>query len=156
MKSKKCKSCDNPVFSKGFCKFHQPKKSIKSNREKTKQQNKDKSEKRSNYFDYHLERCTRSEESFKRILNPTRVNICHILPKGIHPSLEDNLENCVYYLFEEHERFDKLLFSLEFEKLEKEFKNSWCKVCARLKKLLPLCKESTNLSRELEKYLNGR
>lgn len=156
IKSKKCLECDRPAFSKGLCQIHQPKKSIKQSRATTKEKNIGKQEKRNSYFDYHLERCTRSEESFKQISNPTKANICHILPKGIHPSLEDNLENCIYYLFEEHERFDKLLFSLEFEKLEKEFKNSWSKVCTRLKKLLPLCKESTNLSRELEKYLNGR
>lgn len=154
--SKKCLECDRPAFSKGLCQIHHPKKSIKQSRATTKEKNTAKQEKRNSYFDYHLERCTMSEESFKQISNPTKANICHILPKGIHPSLEDNLENCIYYLFEEHERFDKLLFSLEFEKLEKEFKNSWSKVCTRLKKLLPLCKESTNLSRELEKYLNGR
>ena len=156
IKSKKCSECDRPAFSKGLCQLHQPKKGIKQNRESTKEKTAIKKEKRNSYFEYHLERCTRSEESFKHISSPTRANICHILPKGIHPSIQDNLENCVYYLFEEHERFDKLLFSLEFEKLEKEFKNSWDKVCIRAKKVLLLCKESTNLSRELEKYLNGR
>ena len=156
IKSKKCSECDKPAFSKGLCQLHQPKKGIRQNRESTQEKTAIKQEKRNSYFEYHLERCTRSEESFKQISNPTRANICHILPKGIHPSVQDSLENCIYYLFEEHERFDKLLFSLEFEKLEKEFKNSWNKVCARVKNILPLCEESTNLSRELEKYLNGR
>lgn len=156
IKSKKCSECDRPAFSKGLCQLHQPKKVIKQNRKLTQEKTAVKKEKRSSYFEYHLERCTRSEESFKQISNPTRANVCHIIPKGLHPSVQDNLENCVYYLFQEHERFDKLLFSLEFEKLEKEFKNSWNKVCIRAKNILPLCKESTNLSRELEKYLNGR
>lgn len=156
IKSKKCSECDRPAFSKGLCQLHQPKKGIKQNRESTQEKIAVKKEKRNSYFEYHLERCTRSEESFKQISNPTRANVCHIIPKGLHPSVQDNLENCVYYLFQEHERFDKLLFSLEFEKLEKEFKNSWNKVCIRAKNILPLCKESTNLSRELEKYLNGR
>lgn len=156
IKSKKCSECDRPAFSKGLCQLHQPKKGIKQNRESTKGKTAIKKEKRNSYFEYHLERCTRSEESFKQISNPTRANVCHIIPKGLHPSVQDNLENCVYYLFQEHDRFDKLLFSLEFEKLEKEFKNSWNKVCIRAKNILPLCKESTNLSRELEKYLNGR
>ncbi len=35
--SKKCKECDRPVFSKGYCQIHQPKKSIKSSRESTKE-----------------------------------------------------------------------------------------------------------------------
>jgi len=156
IKSKKCSECNRPAFSKGLCQLHQPKKGIKQNRESTQEKTAVKKEKRNSYFEYHLERCTRSEESFKQISNPTRANVCHIIPKGLHPSVQDNLENCVYYLFQEHERFDKLLFSLEFEKLEKEFKNSWNKVCIRAKNILPLCKESTNLSRELEKYLNGR
>jgi hypothetical protein len=156
IKSKKCKECDRPVFSKGYCQIHQPKKSIKSSRESTKEKTAIKQEKRNSYFEFHLERCNRSEESFKQISNPTRANICHIFPKGLHPSVQDNLENCVWLLFEEHERFDKLLFSLEFDKLEKEFKNSWNKVCTRAKNIVPLLKESTNLSREFIKYLNGR
>lgn len=156
IKNKKCKECNNPVFSKGFCKFHQPKKSIKQSRERTKEKKQLQSEKRGLYFEYHLERCTRSEESFKQISNPTRANICHILPKSLHPSLEDNLKNCIYLTFEEHERFDKLLFSLEFEKLEKEFKNSWQKICIIAEELLSLSNESSNLSREFKKYLDGR
>ena len=156
IKTKKCKECDRPAFSKGLCQIHQPKKSIKQSREATKVKTAEKQEKRNSYFEYHIEKCTRSEESFKQISNPTRANVCHLFPKSLHPSLQDNLDNCVYYLFEEHERFDKLLFSLEFEKLEKEFKNSWSKVCIRMKNLIPLLKETTNLSREIEKYLNGR
>ena len=156
--TKNCKrdNCNNPAFSKGLCKFHQPKKSIKQSRERTKEKKQLQSVKRSLYFEYHLERCIRSEESFKQISNPTRANICHILPKSLHPSLEDNLKNCIYLTFEEHERFDKLLFSLEFEKLEKEFKNSWQKICIITEELLSLSNESSNLSREFKKYLNGR
>lgn len=163
IKSKKCKECGRPAFSKGLCQVHAKSKplskgagKIKSKRESTVEKNTAKKELREVYFDYHLERCTRSEESFKQISNPTRANICHIIPKGLHPSVQDNLENCVYYLFQEHERFDKLLFSLEFGKLEKEFKNSWEKVCIRAKNVLSLCEESTNLSREFKKYLDGR
>lgn len=163
IKTKKCLECDRPAFSKGLCQIHTKSKplskssgKIKNKRDTTVEKNTAKKELRDVYFDYHLERCTRSEESFKQISNPTRANICHIIPKGLHPSVQDNLENCIYYLFEEHERFDKLLFSLEFEKLEKEFKNSWNKVCIRAENVLSLCKESTNLSREFKKYLNGR
>jgi len=156
IKSKTCKECSRPTFSKGLCQVHQPKKAIKNSRESTKEKTATKQEKRNGYFNYHLEKCTRSEESLKQISNPTRANICHIFPKGLHPSVQDNLENCIYYSFEEHERFDKLLFSLEFDKLEKEFKNSWNKVCTRANNIVPLLKESTNLSREFIKYLDGR
>lgn len=156
IKSKKCKDCDRPSFSKGYCQIHQPKKNIKISRENTKIKKEEKQQLRNVYFEYHIEKCNRSEESFKKISNPTRANICHIFPKSLHPSVQDNLENCVYYLLDEHERFDKLLFSLEFNKLEKEFKNSWNKVCTRIKNIVPLLKESTNLSREIIKYIDGR
>jgi len=156
IKSKNCKECDRPVFSKGLCQIHQPKKGIKSNRESTKEKTDIKKEKRNNYFNYHLERCTRSEESFIQISNPTRANICHIFDKSRHPSLEDNLENCIYLTLNEHQDFDRLLYNHEFEKLNIEFKNSFKKVCTLGKKLLPLCEESTIFTRELQKYLDGR
>lgn len=170
IKTKKCKLCDNPAFSKGLCKNHIGKSEIKNKggkiksktniiktaREGTVEKNKNKSEIRSIYFDYHIERCTHSEESGQPINNPTRSNICHLIDKGRHPSLEDNLDNYIYLTFKEHERFDQLLFSLRFKDLEKEFKNSWSLACTRSLKLLYLCKESTNFTRELKKYLDGR
>lgn len=156
IKSKKCKECDRLAFSKGLCQMHQPKKSIKQSREVTKEKATAKQNKRNTYFEYHLERCTRSEESFKQISEPTRANIAHLIDKGRHPSLQDNLDNCIYLTFSEHERYDSLLFSLRFADLEKEFKNSWDKSCEKYKKLLSLCKESTNFTRELKKYLDGR
>lgn len=156
IKSKKCKECDRPAFSKGLCKIHQPKKGIKNSREKTKEKKFEKQELRNVYFEYHIERCTHSEESGKPISEPTRANICHIIDKGRHPSLQDNLENYIYLHMSEHERMDKLLFSLEFEKLEKEFKNSFEKIRIRFINLIPLCEESTNFTREFKKYLDGR
>ena len=156
IKSKKCKECDRPAFSKGLCQVHQPKKSIKQNRKITKEKSTVKQDKRNTYFKYHLEKCTRSEESFKQISEPTRANICHLIDKGRHPSLQDNLDNCIYLTVSEHERYDSLLFSLRFADLEKEFKNSWDKSCEKYKKLLSLCLESTNFTRELKKYLDGR
>lgn len=156
IKSKKCSECDRPAFSKGLCQLHQPKKSIKQSRESTQEKSTIKKELRSSYFEYHLERCTRSEESFKQISNPTRANICHVFDKARHPSLQDNLENCIYLTLNEHQDFDRLLYNHDFERLNVEFKNSFKKACIIAKKLLPLCKESTNFTRELEKYLNGR
>lgn len=128
---------------------------IKNSREKTKQRQTEKQDIRNSYFEYHLERCTHSEESLKEILNPTRANICHIFDKARHPSLENNISNCIWLLFSEHERFDKLLFSLEFQKLEKEFK-VWKLVLERIVYLLPVCKENTVFTRAIEKYLDGR
>lgn len=162
IKSKKCKICESPSFSRGFCQRHMPKfpitskGGIKKSTLRTAEKNKDKISIRNIYFDYHIEKCIYSEESRNLINNPTKANICHLIDKGRHPSLQDNLENCIYLTFSEHERFDKLLFSLEFEKLEKEFKNSWDKTCIKYNNLLHLCTENTNFTRELKKYLDGR
>lgn len=161
IKTKKCSLCNNPAFSKGFCRIHQPtgkltfsqKKPIKKVRETTMSKNKEKSKKRSAYFMYHLERCKRSDESFKEITYPTKANICHIFDKSRHPSLEDNLDNCIYLTFEEHQDFDRLLYSHQFEKLEEKFKNSFEKACLIAKLLLPLCQETTVFTRALNDYL---
>lgn len=155
MKSKKCLECNRNAFSKGLCQLHQPKKNIKQSRINTQDNKLIKKEKRDIYFEYHLQRCTHSEESLVNIINPNKSNICHIFDKSRHKSLEDNISNCVWLLFSEHERFDKLLFSLEFDKLEKEFK-CWNLVLDRIKFLLPLCKETTVFTRAIEKYLDGR
>lgn len=131
-------------------------KPIKRNKKSTLEKKKIQKEKRDVFFDHHIKLCERSEESLTYIQEPTRVNICHLLDKGRHKSLEDNLDNCIYLTLEEHGRFDQLLYSHRFEDLEKEFKNSWLNTCKKMKNLLSLCKENTVLTRELEKYLNGK
>lgn len=161
IKIKKCSLCDKPAFSKGFCQKHSSKSIIKSKgviKQKSGRKEDSKKEKqgrRSIYFEYHIERCTHSEFSKTIISNPTRSNIAHLIDKGRHPSLEDNLDNYVYLQTSEHERFDKLLFSLEFDKIEKEFKNILDLIRIRYIKLIPLCKESTNFTRELEKWIQN-
>jgi len=156
IKTKKCKLCDKNAFSKGFCQQHSPKKSIKNSREQTTVKKEDRSQLREVYFDYHINKCTHSEHSGKPINNPSRTNIAHIVPKGLHPSLQDNLDNFIYLLPEEHERFDKLLFSLEFDKLEKEFGNTCDIIWNRYLKIVDLCKENTKLLREIKKHIDGR
>lgn len=181
MKQKKkiCKKCgeEKYIFSKGLCQWCASKnfksltdisqlnqksvlkssgKRIKQVTEKQIEKKQAQREKRSVYFDYHIKLCTHSEESGKPISNPNRSNVCHLLPKSSHPSLEDNLENYVYLTFKEHERFDFLLFSHRFEELEKEYVKSFPKVLLRLKKCLSLSEETTQLSIALKKYIDGR
>lgn len=169
IKTKKCKFCDNPAFSKGICKNHiqnlaiktgnkiieSKKKQIKSTT-RTANKKQVKSELRNTYFDYHIDRCTHSEFSKKPISDPNRSNICHLIDKGRHPSLQDNLDNYIYLTFSEHERFDYLLFSHKFEEINKEFKNISDLIWIRFEKLLHLCQENTNFTRALKKYLDGR
>ena len=119
---------------------------------KTSAKNREKKKVRDVYFEYHIARCTSSEDSGIIIYNPTKANICHLLPKSNHPSVQANLENCIYLTFTEHERFDKLLFEHRFEDLEKEFETAWPIALQRIKKLLPLA-ENTKLTRALTQYL---
>lgn len=172
-KKKDCKECGKPslIFSKGLCEFCASKdsKGLNSNKEikssfkpikritqRRIEEKRATSEKREVYFDYHIKRCSYSEESNKFIADPNRANICHLFDKSRHPSLEDNLSNYVYLSFKEHERFDKLLYSHEFHKIEKEFKNSWDIVCNRLLNLLSLCTENTVFTRNIKSYLDER
>ena len=115
------------------CPFCKPRKMAKKSyirriTNKTKKKNKERSERRSSYFMYHILLCSVSEESGKHIKAPNRANIAHIIDKGRHKSLEDNLDNYVYLTLDEHTKFDNLLFSLRFEDLEIEFPNEVCRM----------------------------
>lgn len=155
IKRNKCNelNCDAFVFRKGKCSKHQPKTSIKKVRAETVEKKKSVSKKREVYFDYHIERCKFSEESFTPINNPSRFNICHILPKSTHESLGEDLRNYVYLTATEHNRFDNLLFKHAFEDIEKEFPNAWETCKSRLRLIIDDCKENTFLVRELRKIL---
>lgn len=166
-KKKPCISCgdDTYIFSKGKCRrcseigskgLKSGKNRIKHITEKKLKEKQETREIRDEYFEHHINLCTHSEESGKQISNPTRANICHIFDKSRHPSLQANLENFVYLSFEEHQEFDKLLYSHKFERLEEEFKNSFEKACIRGEKLLSLCQENTVFMRKFKKYLDGR
>lgn len=165
IKSKKCllEICNNPAFSKGYCKKHcdfkdlkAGNKAIKAKRDKTEEKKAVQSEKREVYFEYHLKRCTHSEETGIAIPNPTKANICHIFAKTNHKSLEDNLENCIHLSLEEHQDFDRLLLGLQFEKLEEKFPKSMLKIRNIGYNLLNLCTENTVFTRALKNYLDGR
>jgi hypothetical protein len=168
-KKKICVECgtENYIFSKGRCKScaqasykglsststlksNTPIKKITSRTRKAK---KEQSKVRAVYFDYHINKCTQSEESGKPISEANRANICHIFDKGRHKSVQANLDNFVYLTLEEHTRFDELLFALDFEALEKTFPNSWKIVCERVRELLPLVEEKTKLYFKFNEYL---
>jgi len=158
-KNKKCIECgreDQPWFSKKRCKscasksYGKPKPITK----KTQVRKKEQSEKRSVYYDTLIALCKKSDESGVPIYNPTRTNIAHILPKGIYESVSVNLDNHIFLTADEHTRFDKLLFELDFQQLEKEFKNSWQKVLLKVEKLLPLVSENKKLKVRFEEYIS--
>jgi hypothetical protein len=146
LKNKICISCgrdDQPWFSKKRCKscasidYKIPKISVKKQKEKKVQ-----SDIRDVYFTYHTEKCRKSEESGSFIYEPSRCNICHILPKRTYKSIQGHLDNYVYLTLDEHTRFDKLLDEMDFDKLKKEFPVASLIVYLRFKKLIPFVTET--------------
>lgn len=96
-----------------------------------------------------------SAESGDLIAPVRTVNLAHIFPKESFPSVATHLKNIVFYTWEEHTRFDELLNRHEFDKLEREFPNSWPYVCSLIEKLLPEVQEIQPLKVKLEEYLNA-
>lgn len=146
-----------PWFSKKRCKYCASKsyKKPKQISEKKKSAKEKRSNRRNKYFDYHIERCTHCEESGEVIPYPSRINIAHLFSKSNHPSVEDNLDNCIHLKAELHDEFDNLLFKHRFEKITEKFKNSYKIIWRRFKKVLPLVQEQTRFKIELEKYLKN-
>lgn len=167
-KNKKCVECgrdDQPWFSKKRCKSCATKayggikstpKPIKPITAKTAKKKAKQSSVRQVYFDYHINRCKYSEESGKPIGEATRANIAHLFDKGRHESVQANLDNFLYLTLQEHTDFDKHLFRLDFQEIEKEFPKSWEIACKRMKKILPLVKERTKFYFAIKNYLNGK
>lgn len=156
IKSKKCivDGCINPNFSKGFCKYHRKNKKVKYSRPQTKLIRKDIKSLRDAYFEFHIKKCFRSEESNTAISVPSRFNICHIFPKETHPSVGADIRNCIYYTAKEHSEFDRMLFKFDFDGLESNFPNSWSTVIGRITNLLPDVKENTIFKYKLIRYIN--
>lgn len=159
-KNKKCIECgreDMPWFSKKRCKFCASKsyakpKSITSKHSSAKKQQ---SEKRNVYFETLIPLCKRSEESSTPIYEASRMNVCHLFPKRIYKSVQDNLLNHVFLTADEHTKFDRLLDTMNFEELEKEFPNCWSSVVVpRMKSLIPFITEQKNLKIKFEQYVH--
>src|SRR5690606_5836386 len=98
-------------------------------------------------------RIRHSEESGSPIYNPTKVNVCHLLPKRKYKSVAADLENCVYLTIDEHTRMDKLIDCNDFTALEREFPNSWYEICGRVASVLNRTEEKGKLRTLWEEYL---
>lgn len=166
-KKKICKNCQTEqyIFSKGRCQRcatiedNKPLKrgsTIKKQTEKNKANRKSQSAIRDVYFDYHIRNCRSSEHSGTIIFYPTRANCCHLFDKARHPSVQGNLINCVYLTLDEHTRFDQLLYSNEFDKLEEEFPNAWASARGRMRLLLPVVKEETKFKNKFEQWIQSK
>jgi hypothetical protein len=166
-KKKICKNCqtEQHIFSKGRCQRcatiedSKPLKrgtTIKKQTEKNKVNRKSQSAIRDVYFDYHIRNCRSSEHSGTIIFFPTRANCCHLFDKARHPSVQGNLINCVYLTLDEHTRFDQLLYSNEFDRLEEEFPNAWASAIGRMRLLLPVVKEETKFKNKFEQWIQSK
>jgi hypothetical protein len=166
-KKKICKNCQTEqyIFSKGRCQRcatiedSKPLKrgsTIKKQTDKNKANRKSQSAIRDVYFDYHIRNCRSSEHSGTIIFFPTRANCCHLFDKARHPSVQGNLINCVYLTLDEHTRFDQLLYSNEFDKLEEEFPNAWKSASGRMVLLLPEVKEETKFKNKFEEWIQSK
>ena len=154
----KCKNENSKYYKKYLCPYHAKQeqgRKVKTNqRNRTEQLQLEKSEKRKVYFDYHIDRCFKSEESGKIITEPSRLNICHIFPKRKYKSVQYNLKNVILLTGDEHTRFDTLLDRMDFEKLEKEFK-SWNLIKKQMIELLPEVEERGNLYLKFSDYVES-
>ena len=98
-----------------------------------------------------------SELSGDYIANPSKFNICHILPKrksGGFPSIASDLRNCIFLTTSEHTTYDRLLDSCEFDELTSFFGNKADVFWSKIKRSLSLATERNTLRRKLEAYLN--
>lgn len=153
----KCKNENSKYYKKYLCPYHAKQeqgRKVKTNqRNRTEQLQLEKSEKRKVYFDYHIDRCFKSEESGKIITEPSRLNICHILPKSYFPSVGEHLYNFMYLDGEEHTEIDNLIFKNKWEEVEEKFPNVWEKIVKRLRVIVPEVTENHNMLRKLKEYL---
>jgi hypothetical protein len=167
-KNKECIICgrtDQPWFSKKRCKSCTvsstpntltQRKTIKKQTQKNIAYRNTRSEIRDAYFDHHLKECVASEFSGKHIYLPTRANICHLFDKGRHPSVQGNIANYIYLTLDEHTRFDQLLYSHEFEKLQEEFGHAWILALGRMEMLLDEVQEQTKFKLKIEEWIASK
>jgi hypothetical protein len=145
-KKKICKECHtlDYLFSKGRCKKCAvgEYKSIKKITPKTQKIKKETSKIREEYFSYHIDRCKKSEESGVLIYEPSRSNICHILPKRIYKSVQAHLNNYVYLTLDEHTRLDRFLDEMNLEAVQKEFPKIYPILKERFNSLIPYVTET--------------
>lgn len=164
-KNKECIICgrtDQPWFSKKRCKSCTvsstpnklvQRKPIKKQTQKNISYRNTRSAVRDEYFLHHIQECQRSEFSGKTISDPNRSNICHLFDKGRHPSVQGNIANYIYLTLDEHTRFDQLLYSHEFEKLQEEFRHAWVLALGRMEMLLEDVQEQTKFKTKIEEWI---
>jgi len=161
-----CKECGAkvPVRSKGLCppcrelqRRSQGEETMMTRKTPIKKSFKvdtERKDKLNKFFDAHIEFLTQHPfcyETGERIYAPSRLNIAHLFPKRKYRSVEDHNDNVVYLSWDAHTRFDRLVDTNNFDRLEKEFPKSF----ARMKKVVSLVEENGILKTKLEEWLTN-
>lgn len=159
-----CKECGAkvPIRSKGLCppcremqRRSQGEETMLTRKTPIKKSfkvNKERKEKLSKFFEAHVNFLKSNPFCFEtggRIYDPSRLNIAHLFPKRKYHSVEDHSSNVVYLSWDAHTRFDRLVDTNNFDRLQKEFPKSF----ERMKKVLPLVEEKGLLKTKLEEWL---
>lgn len=132
------------------------KNSIKPITDKTKIQRKEERSCLALFFDLHIKRLEKkpfSMESGKRISEPSSINVCHIIDKGRHKSIQCHLENAIYLTWDEHNRMDKLLFEHRFADFKKEFPKSFPLYVKKYQELRKLVTEKTKFLFSFDEFI---
>lgn len=133
----KCEKCGRevPVRSKGLCPSCRAKEKGMGKRKPISASNKNPGISR--FFISMIERLSETGMSYtgKPIHYPSACNVCHILPKRKYTSVAMDEDNIIFLTEDEHRRFDFLLDSLEFEKLEKEYGTVWKRAVDKILKM---------------------
>lgn len=130
----KCERCGREVAirSKGLCPVCRAKERPTGERKpflhKTiSSKKKTKDPELSGFFRLMLEELNekRMSETGRSIPMPTVCNVCHILPKRTYKSVAKERKNIIFLTDTEHTRFDHLMDTLDFDRLEQEFGHVW-------------------------------
>lgn len=143
------------MLSKGMCPYHYSL-MYSEQRKKNKLNTKSSSDE---FFDKHIKILkTRPYSDYKMtpINRPSRVNICHILPKretNGFPSMGEVDDNILYLTWQQHHNFDKWLDNREYDKLKKEMPEIYDILLERLPKLLEEAEERNKFYFDLKKLI---
>ena len=83
-----------------------------------------------------------SFESGSPITKVGRVNIAHIMPKGVFPSIGSHSRNYILLTWDEHSLFDSLLDLRRYEEIAKQLPKCWARMKEVLPQLLEACTET--------------
>ena len=160
-----CKECGTmvPVRSKGLCppcremqRRNQGEETMLTRKTPIKKSfkvDKERKEKLTKFFEAHVNFLKSNPfcyETGEHIYDPSRLNIAHLFPKRKYHSVEDHSSNVVYLSWDAHTRFDRLVDTNNFDRLQKEFPKSF----EIMKKVLPLVEEKGILKTKLEEWLS--